>query len=163
MAADIFIKIGDIKGESTDDSHKDSIEVLSWSWGLSNAGSAHVGAGQGSPGKVSVSDLTITKFLDMSTPPLIESCMKGSHIAKAVLTLRKPSGDGTPLEFFNITMESVYVTSVSESGAASSGLPMESVSLNFAKVKVEYKVQQETGASGPTAKMAWDIRSHKAM
>ena len=32
MAEDIFAKIGDIKGESTDDKHKDEIEVLSYSW-----------------------------------------------------------------------------------------------------------------------------------
>ena len=38
MASDIFAKIGDIKGESLDDKHKDEIEVLSWSWGVSNAG-----------------------------------------------------------------------------------------------------------------------------
>ena len=34
-ASDIFLKIGDIKGESVDDKHKDWIEVLSWSWGTS--------------------------------------------------------------------------------------------------------------------------------
>ena len=34
MASDIFAKIGDIKGESLDDKHKDEIEVLSWSWGV---------------------------------------------------------------------------------------------------------------------------------
>ena len=38
MASDIFAKIGDIKGESLDDKHKDEIEVLSWSWGVTNAG-----------------------------------------------------------------------------------------------------------------------------
>ena len=31
MAADIFAKIGDIKGESLDDKHKDEVEVLSYS------------------------------------------------------------------------------------------------------------------------------------
>ena len=36
MAVDTFAKIGDIKGESQDAKHKDEIEVLSWSWGVSN-------------------------------------------------------------------------------------------------------------------------------
>ena len=35
MASDIFAKIGDIKGESLDSKHKDEVEVLSWSWGVS--------------------------------------------------------------------------------------------------------------------------------
>ena len=37
MASDIFAKLGDIKGESLDNKHKDEIEVLSWSWGVTNA------------------------------------------------------------------------------------------------------------------------------
>ena len=37
MASDIFAKIGDIKGESTDSKHKDEIEVLSFSWGVTNS------------------------------------------------------------------------------------------------------------------------------
>ena len=37
MASDIFAKLGDIKGESLDDKHKDEIEVLSFSWGVTNA------------------------------------------------------------------------------------------------------------------------------
>ena len=37
MASDIFAKLGDIKGESLDDKHKDEIEILSWSWGVANA------------------------------------------------------------------------------------------------------------------------------
>jgi hypothetical protein len=35
-ASDIFAKLGDIKGESMDDKHKDEIEVLSYSWGVTN-------------------------------------------------------------------------------------------------------------------------------
>ena len=35
MSAKIFLKIGNIKGESTDSKHKDEIDVFSWSWGVS--------------------------------------------------------------------------------------------------------------------------------
>ena len=40
MAVDMFLKIGDILGESVDKTHKDEIDVLAWSWGASNTGSA---------------------------------------------------------------------------------------------------------------------------
>ena len=43
MAVDMFIKIGDLKGEAQDQKHKDEIDVISWSWGISNSGSAHIG------------------------------------------------------------------------------------------------------------------------
>ena len=32
MAVDMFFKLGDIKGESQDASHKEEIDVLAWSW-----------------------------------------------------------------------------------------------------------------------------------
>ncbi len=47
MATDIFAKIGDIKGESVDDKHKNEIEVLSFSWGVANSGSTGSGGGSG--------------------------------------------------------------------------------------------------------------------
>ena len=45
MAVDMFIKIGDIKGESTDDKHKDEIDVLSWSLGATQSGTSGHGGG----------------------------------------------------------------------------------------------------------------------
>ena len=87
-AVDMFIKIGDIKGESLDQSHRDEIDVLAWSWGMSNDGTTHAGGGGGA-GKVSMQDLSCTKYLDKSTPKLLEFCATGGHIPEAVLTVRK--------------------------------------------------------------------------
>jgi type VI secretion system secreted protein Hcp len=61
MAVDMFIKIGDLKGEAQDKIHKDEIDVLSSSWGVSNSGSAHVGLGAGA-GKASIQDLSFSKW-----------------------------------------------------------------------------------------------------
>ncbi len=69
MAVDMFLKLGDIKGESRDDKHKDSIDVLSWSWGMSQTGTTHLGSGGGA-GKVAVQDATFTKFVDAASPNL---------------------------------------------------------------------------------------------
>jgi hypothetical protein len=57
--------------------HGKEIDILSWTWGMSNSGSAHVGGGAGS-GKVSVQDLSLTKYLDSSSAPLMLSCCNGS-------------------------------------------------------------------------------------
>jgi len=56
MAVDMFLDIQGVKGESKDKNHPQQIDVLAWSWGMSNSGSAHVGGGAGS-GKVSVHDV----------------------------------------------------------------------------------------------------------
>ena len=60
MAVDMFIKIGDIKGESRDAKHKDEIDVLSWSWGMSQSGSMHVGGGGGA-GRSTGGGATVTR------------------------------------------------------------------------------------------------------
>src|SRR5919197_1518553 len=70
MAVDMFLHVDGIKGESRDAQHKDDIDVLAWSWGASNSGSAHMGGGGGS-GKVNVQDLSITKYVDKSSPLLL--------------------------------------------------------------------------------------------
>ena len=87
MAVDMFIKIGALKGESADKVHKGSIDVLAWSWGLSNSGSAHYGAGAGA-GKVNVQDLSFTKWIDHSSPELLLAGCNGKHFPEAKLVRR---------------------------------------------------------------------------
>jgi len=63
MAVDMFMKAGDIEGESNDAKHKGSIDVLAWSWGMSQSGTTHMGTGGGA-GKVNIQDLSFTKYVD---------------------------------------------------------------------------------------------------
>ncbi|MEO1312198.1 MAG: type VI secretion system tube protein Hcp, partial [Pseudomonadota bacterium] len=59
MAVDMFLDIeGEIDGESQDKTHKDTIDLLAWSWGVSQSGSFHVGSGGGS-GKANFQDISI--------------------------------------------------------------------------------------------------------
>jgi type VI secretion system secreted protein Hcp len=154
----MFIKIGDIKGESKDGTHKESIDILAWSWGLSQSGTFAQGAGGGS-GKVSVQDISLTKYVDSSTTALMIAACKGTHIKQAVLTVRK-AGD-TPLEYIKITLDSVLVSSLSTGGSGGEDRLTENVSLNFAKFKVEYTAQADTGGKGTTSTAGWDITANK--
>ena len=154
MAVDMFIKIGDLKGEAKDKGHAGEIDVLAWSWGASNSGNAHMGGGQGA-GKVNVQDLSFTKYIDKSSPDLMLFCCNGKHIPEAKLTVRK-AGE-TPLEYLTITMNDLIVTSVSTGGSGGEDRLTENVTLNFAKVKVNYVEQTEKGAAGAKPQMGWDI------
>jgi type VI secretion system secreted protein Hcp len=153
-AVDMFIKIGDIKGESLDQNHRDEIDVLAWSWGMSNDGTTHAGGGGGA-GKVSMQDLSMTKYLDKSTPKILEACATGSHVPEAVLTVRKAGAD--PIEYLMIRMENVLVTSVSTGGSGGEDRLTENVTLNFSKVHVTYVPQDPTGGPEPPVEMSWDI------
>ncbi len=162
MARDMFIKLdsGNLKGESKDSKHKDEIDVLAWSWGLSNSGTAHTGGGAGA-GKANVQDLAFTKYVDKSTPTLLLYTINGKHLADATLVLRK-AGE-KPLEYLKITMTDVLITSVSTGGAGGEDRLTENVTLNFAKVKVDYVEQTATGGTGATPSMGWNIQENVAL
>lgn len=142
MAADMFIKIGAIKGEARDKSHAGEIDVLAWSWGVSNSGSAQLGGGQGA-GKANCQNLSFTKYVDAASADLQLHCIKGKHIPDATLVVRK-AGD-KPLEYIKITMNDCIVTSVSTGGSGGEDRLVENVTLDFAKMKFEYFKQKPDG------------------
>lgn len=158
MAVDMFIKIGDIEGESRDHKHGKEIDVLSWSWGMSNSGSAHVGGGAGA-GKVNVQDISFTKWVDKSTPKLMLACCNGKHYDEATLVVRK-AGE-KPVEYIKIKMSEVMVTAVSSGGSGGEDRLTENVTLNFAIVNYDYTPQDEKGAAGTAVPMAWNIAENK--
>jgi len=155
MAVDMFMKFTpEIKGESKDKTHKDKIDVLAWSWGMSNSGSAHVGGGAGA-GKVNVQDLSFTKYVDSATPGLMLATCNGKHYDEALLTVRK-AGEH-PVEYLKIKMTEVLITSLSTGGSGGEDRLTENVSLNFAKVHVDYTPQDDKGKAGTPIPMFWDI------
>jgi len=154
MAVDMFMKIGALKGESKDSKHKGEIDVLAWSWGMSNSGSAHLGGGAGS-GKVNVQDLSFTKYIDTSSPDMMLACCNGKHFDEATLIVRK-AGE-KPLEYLKIKLTEVLVTSLSTGGSGGEDRLTENVTLNFAKVNLDYTEQTVTGGEGAKPKMGWDI------
>jgi type VI secretion system secreted protein Hcp len=158
MAVDMFLKLGDIKGEAQDDKHKSEIDVLSWSWGASNAGSASTGGGAGS-GKVNVQDVTITKWVDLATPSVLNAVCVGKHIPEVTLTVRK-AGE-KPLEYLTITMSEVLITSFSTGGSGGEDRLTENLTLNFAQFKIVYKEQTKTGTAGANGEFAYSIAQNK--
>src|SRR5258708_339105 len=92
MAADFFLDIDGIKGESSDSKHKDHIELLSWSWGETQSGHSASGGGGGT-GKVAMQDFAFHMKINKASPLLFLNCATGTHIKKAQLTCRKAGGE----------------------------------------------------------------------
>lgn len=154
MAVDMFMKIDKLGGESKDEKHKDTIDVLAWSWGMSQSGTTHMGGGAGA-GKANFQDLSFTKWIDKTSTNLMLACAKGTHFDEAKLTVRK-AGD-TPLEYLIITMKDLIVTSVSTGGSGGEDRLTENVTLNFSFVSVTYHEQDDKGASKGEADMHFKI------
>ena len=141
--ADMFLKLTNIKGEALDSKHKDEIEVLSWSFGASQDGSAHGGTGSGT-GKVSIQDLTITHYVDQSSTDLLKHLTNGKHIDEGMLTVRKAGG--TAVEYMKLKMTQVMVTHISNGGGAGQDRITENVTLNFRKFTQTYTAQDDKGS-----------------
>ena len=152
-AIDTFLKVDGIKGEAQDKTHKDQIDILAWSWGMSQSGSTHVDGG--GTGKAAFADLTVTKWVEKSSVPLQEKLTKGEHIEEATLTLRK--GGETPFIFEQIVMYNIIVTSVSTGGSGGEDRLTEEVTLNFEAFCVQYTEQTTGGAAGAKPGLCWNI------
>jgi type VI secretion system secreted protein Hcp len=158
MAVDMFLKLDGIKGESKDHKHPDEIHVESFSWGLSQTGAHGVGGGGGA-GKVNVHDISITKFLDKSSPELMLACCNGKHIPSGLVTVRK-AGE-TPVEYLKIKLTDILISGIQHAGHGSD-LLTESLSLNFAKFNLEYQEQGADGkAKGGPVTIGWDIKANQ--
>jgi len=156
MAVDVFLKLGTIGGESTDDAHKGEIDVLSWSWGISQSGTM-AGGGGGGAGKASFNDLSFMHNFDKASPAVMTACATGEHIKDATLVARK-AGKGQQ-EYIIVKMTDILITSVQPSGSSEN--PMESVSMQFAKVDIEYKPQKADGSLDAGVHFIYDIKGNK--
>lgn len=140
-AADIFLKLEGITGESKDARHKDEIEILSYSMGASqdspSAGSRL------SASRPCVKDISFSKMLDKASPLLFASAVSGMHIPKATLTLRKAGGD--QVEYLVIQFEDLLVSSFQSGGSEGATAPTESFSLNYAQMTFSYSPQKPDG------------------
>jgi len=157
MAVDYYLKIDGIQGEATDQDFKDQINLLSFSWGGSQVSSAGTRTAGSGAGKVELSDFSVTKHFDKSSPQLFKALVSGTHSGTAVLSAVKAGASGKA--FLKITFEELFVTSIQVSAADE--LPSESVSFSYKQIKIEYSTQNEKGTLTPTASHTYNVGTNK--
>lgn len=157
MATDFLLKISGVKGESKITGYEGEIDVYSWSWGMDQSGTMHVGGGGGA-GKVNVQDISLTKSVDKATPDIIRKCCNGEHFDEAQLVARKAGKD--PLEYIKITMKKVLISSYSTGGSMGDEAVTENITLNFAKFECAYTPQKEDGSGDAEIPFKWNIESN---
>jgi type VI secretion system secreted protein Hcp len=157
---DAFLKLDGIKGESADAKHKGEIDIMSFQWGVSQTGVQATGGGGGA-GKVHFQDIHFIKKNDASSPLLMLNCAGGNHIKEANFVVRKAGGE--QLEFLKIKLTDVLISSFKDHGSQNGDqIPMEYVTLNFAKVEYQYQPQGADGkAQGGPIMAGWDVKANK--
>ena len=158
-ASDYLLKIDGIKGESTASSHKDTIEILSFSWGVSNQGSFSSGGGGGA-GKVSFQDLHFSAPVSKASPLLFKRAVTGQHIKKATLFVRKSGGNQG--DYYVIKLSDILVSSYQTKPSDSSdAVPTDHFALSFAKIEFSYKPQNADGSLGGALTATYDLKAAK--
>lgn len=158
MAVDYFLQIAGIEGESQDAKHKGWLDVMSWSWGESHPEAPGAGGGGGA-GKVSMQDFNFMVQTSKASPKLFLACAAGQHFKEAKLVGRKAGKDQQ--EYLTWTFSDILVSGFQVS--ASSEVPVESVSLSYAKVKLEYRPQKADGSLDGPISAGWDLKANKKL
>jgi type VI secretion system secreted protein Hcp len=159
MAIDYFMRIDGVPGESVDAKHKGEIDVESWSWGETQPAPAGGAGSGGGSGKVQMQDLHFTARVSKASPNLMLACASGKHFKSAVLTARKAGKSQE--EFLTFSLSDVLVSAYQTGGAEGEVVPADSISLNFAKIQMEYKPQNPDGSLGASIKAGWDVKQNK--
>jgi len=153
---DYFLKIDGIQGEAQDKTHKNEIEIESWSWGEVQSGTAAIGGGMGG-GKVQMNDFHFCMKVNKASPALFLSCAVGEHIKSAILVCRKAGKEQQ--EYLKVVFTDLMVSSYQMGGSpGASVLPLEQISLNFTKVEITYKEQKPDGSLGGALTKHYDLK-----
>lgn len=159
----ILLDLGDaIKGDSKLEGYVDKIEVMSYSHNVAMQVTNDVSNKERTSGRPHIGEFTLTKFLDGATPMLNEYCCAGKSLPKAIITIGRNSGEdnGKTMPLIVYTLSNVVISNVSVSGGAG-GKPVETLSLNFTKIKWELTSQKDDGSKEGTAASTWDLTANK--
>jgi type VI secretion system secreted protein Hcp len=158
---DAYLQIDGIKGESTDDKHKDWIEVSNVFYAVNQPRAESMStAGGHTSGRAELYPLTFKKLADIASPVLLQTCATGKTIPKATFEFMRADGDGKPIPYFKIELENLMVANVTpDSGEG--GIINERVQLAYAKIKWTYTRQSIRGGAQGNSSGGWDCNANK--
>lgn len=163
MAYDIFLKIKGIKGDTTDDKHKEWIEVKSYRHKIEKSREGGVsseyysGRLDGELAGANHYDFEVLKKLDAASPVIFQYCHKNTHIPTVELELCRAMGDKTP--FMRYTLGNVMITHVEANGEDNddNALPMELVKFRYSKIDLEYITTTPTKGGRKIANIMFSV------
>ena len=143
-AADMFLFLEGIPGESVDDKHKDWIEIIAFTKAMSR-----------SETRPTFSELSLQKDQDKSSPRLALQAANGARIPRAVLELVQ-RGE-TRLRFYQVTLSNATVRTWQINGSAGQVRPSEAVGLDYEWISWTYTEVDASGRARGDISAYWDL------
>ena len=155
----LILDCGDtIKGESTLTNYANKIEILSYSHGVAQQITGDQSNQKRTSGKPNHQDFTITKYLDLASPSLIDYCNEAKPIPTVTFTIGQ-NENGTVNAFMVYTLTNALVSSVS-AGGGGGGKPQETVTFNYTAIKWAYKLQTAAVGDSGTNSATWNLATN---
>jgi type VI protein secretion system component Hcp len=162
--AGTFLLIKGIKGKSRQTGRTDYLDVLSWAIGSHIAVDVNSSKGSLTTGQSFVSELNCSITADTSVVRQFASTLGGRHFPEAHLVVTKDvskaQGTTTTVEYLNIDMEDVIISSNGLSGTVG-GEPSLTISLKFARYKMKYTLYDEKGNKVDQDVEGFDVPKHQ--
>lgn len=153
-----YLQVGDVKGESTDDGHKDWINLLSISSSITRPMGAGASGSTRHRSSATFGDVVCVKEVDASTPKLQEAIADGTNFKTVKIDLCTSSEGGKRIPYIQYELTNARVSSYSVSGATDgSQPPTEQISFNFEEIKVTYDKLDKENKSKGKVEYSWKI------
>lgn len=163
MANDVYLQIDGIKGESTDDKHKDWIEVTNVTWSVHQPRAGVISSAGGlTTGRAELSNLSFKKVADLSSPLLQQHCAMGKTIPKATVEFMRADGNGNPICYFRVELKNVLISGVTPD-SGESGILTEHVHLAYSQMVWKYTKQAIKGGTEGNSSGGWDCAANKCI
>lgn len=148
-----------VVGESTDQSHPNTIQLTEFTFGAENPTTIGSMSGGAGAGKVQFHVMQIKKNVDAASAGLFAVLASGAHLPDATIYVRKAGGAATDYLVYKFKM--VFVTKLDWSGSNGDDIPSETVQLIFGALQVSYAAQQGPGQLGKPSVTAWSQVTNK--
>ena len=158
MAIDAYLKIPNVTGEVTNPNFKDQIALSSFSWGGEQASSMGTASGGSGAGKVTMHPLSVTKQVDKATPSLLHAMCTGAHFDTVTLSAVKA---GATKAYLVVEIKRVFVSTLQFSG--SDDIPVESVSMTYGAITIDYSQQDDKGTLTSTGKKGYNVQTGQSI
>lgn len=154
------LKLPTIEGQSTIKGYEKTLEIMGFNYGMSISIAPGMTNSERTVGKPHFMDISFSRYTDSATPKLMQVCAGGKVLAgDTILTVARLEDGGAVLPLVIFTFQNVVISSLSLN--AGGDMPMESISLSYSHIKVDYHVQKTEGGKAGVVPFLFNVATNE--